>query len=253
MNVLFVLILLFLLLTFAVFRIEGLFQVTGLFMNVAVFLALLVLIDRGAPILPAACVAFLAVAAITLFFVNGVNQKTKIAFVCVLVFLGLFLLLFPLVLSAMNLHGFSAEELDELAMYSFDVAIDFKTLMTAIILMSFSGAVADGSMAISTATYELFQANPQVSIKALSKSSMTVVSDVLSSTINTLLFAFMGSNLALIAWFQDLSISFGEMINSKAFVSELVVCLVTGLAAVIILPITAWAASWYFLKRNRME
>ena len=175
MNVLFVLSLLFLLLTFAVFRIEGLFQVNGLFMNVAVFLALLVLIDRGAPIIPAACVAFLAVAAITLFFVNGVNQKTKIAFVCVLVFLGLFLLLFPLVLSAMNLHGFSAEELDELAMYSFDVAIDFKTLMTAIILMSFSGAVADGSMAISTATYELFQANPQVSIKALSKSSMTVV------------------------------------------------------------------------------
>ena len=166
MNVLFVLSLLFLLLTFAVFRIEGLFQVTGLFMNVAVFLALLVLIDRGAPIIPAACVAFLAVAAITLFFVNGVNQKTKIAFVCVLVFLGLFLLLFPLVL---------------------------------------------------------------------------------------LLFAFMGSNLALIAWFQDLSISFGEMINSKAFVSELVVCLITGLAAVIILPITAWAASWYFLKRNRME
>nr|WP_270286678.1 hypothetical protein [Enterococcus casseliflavus] len=43
------------------------------------------------------------------------------------------------------------------------------------------------------------------------------------------------------------------MINSKAFVSELVVCLITGLAAVIILPITAWAASWYFLKRNRME
>ena len=86
MTVLFVLILLFLLLTFAVFRIEGLFQVTGLFMNVAVFLALLVLIDRGAPIIPAACVAFLAVAAITLFFVNGVNQKTKIAFVCVLVF-----------------------------------------------------------------------------------------------------------------------------------------------------------------------
>ncbi len=135
----------------------------------------------------------------------------------------------------MNLHGFSAEELDELAMYSFDVAIDFKTLMTAIILMSFRGRWQMGVWQSALRPMN-FSSKPASLDQGISKSSMTVVSDVLSSTINTLLFAFMGSNLALIAWFQDLSISFGEMVNSKAFVSELVVCLVTGLAAVIIYP-----------------
>lgn len=248
MNVLFVLILLFLLLTFAVFRQAGLFQVTGIFINVMIFVLVLVLIDQGLPILLVTSAGFLTVAAITLFFINGVNAKTKVAFFCVTVFFLFCLLVLPLLIEGIGIQGFAHEELDELAMYDFDVPFDFSALTFAIILMSFSGAVADGSMAISTATYELLQADPTLSFQALRQSSFRIVSEVLSSTINTLLFAFMGSNLALIIWFQDVRESFATLINAKSFAAEVVICLVTGMAAVVILPITAICASWYFYR-----
>lgn len=104
----------------------------------------------------------------------------------------------------------------------------------------------DSSIAVSSSTYEIYRRTGNRTFKELLHSSMTVVHEIFSSTINTLLFAFMGSSLALIIWIQDLNYSFLEIINSKAFVGELLISLLTGMAAVVILPIASFSPAIFF-------
>ncbi|MGH2248496.1 YibE/F family protein, partial [Enterococcus faecalis] len=92
------------------------------------------------------------------------------------------------------------------------LAIDFRLLTRSLLLISLSGAVLDASVAISSGTFEVYQANPQLSFYQLRHSSFAIAKKILASTVMTLLFAFMGSSLALILWFIDLDIPFQQVI-----------------------------------------
>lgn len=75
--------------------------------------------------------------------------------------------------------------------------------------------------------------------------------DILGTTTNTLFFAFLGSYLALIIWFTDLSYSFGRIINSKVFASEAISIFCIGISAVLIIPITAIIMAYYLTKKKK--
>ncbi|GCF94914.1 hypothetical protein NRIC_28050 [Enterococcus florum] len=249
MNALLILTMILIGLMVLIFRKNSLYMITGTFANFFLFVALLFLLSRGVSVYLATFSIFLAVTAVTLFYINDVNPKTKAAFLCVVLFLILFTIVTMPTIQVFKVHGFALEELDELQMMDFSAAVPFSALNTAIILMSFSGAVIDSSMAVSSSTYEIFRRTEKISLEGLISSSMHVVHEILSSTINTLLFAFMGSSLALIIWIQDLNYSFLEVVNSKAFVGELLISILTGMAAVVILPITSAVSSYIFFHR----
>lgn len=249
MNVLLLLTLLLVGLVVLIFKSSSIYMITGTFANFFLFLLLLFLLSRNVPVYPVTFLIFLGVTLVTLFYINDVNQKTKVAFLCVLFFLLVFTLVSQPLIQVLQVHGFALEELDELQMLDLSVVVPFSALNRSIILMSFSGAVIDSSMAVSSATYEIFSQTTDLTFKELWRSSMKVVQAILSSTINTLLFAFLGSSLALIIWIQDLNYSFLEVINSKAFVGELLISILTSSAAVIILPLTAFVASYFLYNR----
>ncbi|MFQ7234803.1 MAG: YibE/F family protein [Enterococcus hulanensis] len=246
MSVLICLTLILMGLMLLIFQKSAIYMITGTFANFVLFILLLYLFSKGLAVYPVTFLIFLGVTVVTLFYINDFNQKTKAAFLCVLFFLVAFTLVTLPLIQLVKVHGFAIEELDELQMMDFSVSVPFAALNLSIILMSFSGAVIDSSIAVSSSTYEIYRRTEKLTFKELVASSMTVVHEILSSTINTLLFAFMGSSLALIIWIQDLNYSFLEIINSKAFVGELLISLLTGMAAVIILPITSLVSSYIF-------
>jgi len=246
MSVLICLTLILMGLMLLIFQKSAIYMITGTFANFVLFILLLYLFSKGLPVYPVTFLIFLGVTVVTLFYINDFNQKTKAAFLCVVFFLVAFTLVTLPLIQLVKVHGFAIEELDELQMMDFSVSVPFAALNLSIILMSFSGAVIDSSIAVSSSTYEIYRRTEKLTFNELVASSMTVVHEILSSTINTLLFAFMGSSLALIIWIQDLNYSFLEIINSKAFVGELLISLLTGMAAVIILPITSLVSSYIF-------
>lgn len=250
MNVLLILTVILIGLMILVFRKSSVYMITGTFINFFLFVLLLFLLSRGFSVYLVTFGIFMAVTAVTLFYINDVNAKTKAAFLCVLLFLAVFAVVMLPAIQVFKVHGFALEEIEELQMMDFSVAVPFSALNTSIILMSFSGAVIDSSMAVSSSTYEIYRRGDQRSFQALLQSSMTVVQEIFSSTINTLLFAFMGSSLALIIWIQDLNYSFLTIVNSKAFVGELLISVLTGVAAVVILPMTSAIASYLFYHRR---
>ncbi|MDY4308030.1 YibE/F family protein [Enterococcus mundtii] len=85
----------------------------------------------------------------------------------------------------------------------------------AILLISVSGAVLDASVSIASATYEVYLTDSLQSYRELVKSSIRIGRKILATTVTTLVFAFMGNCLALILWFIDLELSFGQLINEK--------------------------------------
>lgn len=243
MTVLVCLTLLLVLLTAFVFGFQSFYIVGGLFLNSLVFIAILLCMAYGLPVYPLTLIGILLNASVTLFFVNQLNEKTLTAGISLLLFLGIFCLIALPLVQRLAIQGFSAEELLELYLFDFQVAVPFTELSMAIVLFSLSGAVIDGSIAVSSALYEIHQHTPQLTQKELFVAGMTIVKSILASTVNTLLFAFLGGSLALVFWFQDLDYSFGAMINSKAFVAEVAVILFTALGAIMILPLTAALAS----------
>jgi len=250
MSVLICLTLILMGLMLLIFKKSSIYMITGTFANFCLFILLLYVLSKGFPVYPVTFLIFLGVTIVTLFYINDFNQKTKAAFLCVLFFLVVFTIATLPIIQLVKVHGFAMEELDELQMLDLSAAVPFSTLNLSIILMSFSGAVIDSSMAVSSSTYEIYHRTERLTFKELVHSSMSVVHELLSSTINTLLFAFMGSSLALIIWIQDLNYSFLEIINSKAFVGELLISLLTGMAAVIILPITSLVSSYIFFNQH---
>ncbi|WP_321387755.1 YibE/F family protein [uncultured Enterococcus sp.] len=227
---------------------QGIYILLGIFCNISLFFIQLYLFQKGWPIYGVTVIAFSMITMVTLFFVNGLNHKTKAAGISVLLFMLFFTLLVVIAADKLSIHGFSAEEVLGFSELEMSVGVDFRQLSFSVILLSLSGAVIDSSMAVASATFEVFEHHPDITFRMLLQSSVQIVKSILSSTINTLLFAFMGSGLALVIWIIDLGYSFGEIVNSKAFVSELSTAIFSGIGAVAVLPLTSCIAAYLYVK-----
>ena len=195
--------------------------------------------------------ACIFISCINLFYINGWSVKTISAFIATLLTL-LFSLIFVF-LASYHTHtqGFGMEEIEELGAFSLYVDINFIQIGICTIIMGMIGAITDTAMAIASAMNEVFLHNSDISRTKLIKSGMNIGKDILGTTTNTLFFAFLGSYLALIIWFTDLSYSFGRIINSKVFASEAISIFCIGISAVLIIPITAIIMAYYLTKKKK--
>ncbi len=102
----------------------------------------------------------------------------------ILIFLFCFLLLIPIT-DFLAIQGFTSIELEELSGLDKTLAIDFRLLARSLLLISLSGAVLDASVAISSGTFEVYQANPHLSFNQLRHASFAIAKKILASTVMT--------------------------------------------------------------------
>ena len=162
MNVLIILVGIFAISVLFVGGTQGMYILLGLFINLGIFFLLLFGYHQKWPILVLSIIGFLLIAVVILFFINGYNLKMRAAFASILIFLFCFLLLIPIT-DFLAIQGFTSIELEELSGLDKTLAIYFRLLTRSLLLISLSGAVLDASVAISSGTFEVYQANPQMS------------------------------------------------------------------------------------------
>ncbi len=225
----------------------------ALFLNFGVILLTILLMAREVsdPIF-LTLIACLIISCINLFYINAINLKSIIAFGATIITLLFLVVIIFIIVGKANIQGFGIEEIEELSFFNFYVGIDFLKIAISTIIMGSIGAITDTAISISSAMNELWKHNPNLSRPTLFKSGMNVGKDILGTTTNTLYFAFIGGYLALIIWFNDLSYSFGEVINSKVFSSEVISIFCIGTGAILIIPITAGLTA-YFFTRPKVE
>lgn len=98
---------------------------------------------------------------------------------------------------------------------------------------------------------KIFDHNPNIQRKALFKSGLSIGKDILGSNANTLFFAFIGSYLALLIWFKDLSYSLLEIINSKIFTAETLTIFSAGIGIALVIPVAAFLNAYYLTKSKK--
>jgi len=172
---------------------------------------------------------------IILYFVNERNVKTESSMKSIII---------VLVILAVIIFG--------MTIFSYDVNIDFTNIAIAIILIGLIGATVDSSIAISSALFEVYENNKKLSKKELFNSGINIGKDILCTTANTLLFAFLGEFMTLLIWFESLHYSLGEIINAKTFCAEMIRILFSGMGCVLVIPITAYITvqTIFKLKKN---
>ena len=81
-------------------------------------------------------------------------------------------------------------------------------------------------------------------------SGMNIGIDVLCTTSNTLLFAFLGDFMTLLIWFYKGNYSFLSIVNAKTFAAELIRILFSAIGCIIVIPTTAYITSTALLKKK---
>lgn len=185
-----------------------------------------------------------------LYYVNERNIKTESSLKSVIIVLIILSFLIFFVTKISRIAGFGYESYEEINMFSYDVKIDFTNIAISMILISLIGATVDSSIAISSALYEVYDNNKNLSKKDLFLSGMNIGKDILCTTNNTLMFAFLGEFMTLLIWFYKGDYSFLEIVNAKTFVSEIIKILFSAVGCIIVIPITAYITT-ESLKKDR--
>ncbi|MED4351931.1 YibE/F family protein [Schinkia azotoformans] len=193
-------------------------------------------------------IACAAISSINLFYINGVNSKTKTAFFSSMITIVILLFFIVIVTDKAMIQGFGEEEEEAISAFSLYIGVDFVKVGAAVIIMSAIGSITDIAISIASPMRELFHHHPSISRKELFTFGLSIGRDVLGTDTNTLFFAFFGSYLALLIWFKDLNYSIGEIVNSKVFSAEIINILCAGIGVALIIPITAWSTAYFLVK-----
>ena len=231
---------------------KGLDVVWTFFWNFITFAITVFLINLTGHPLPIALICCLVVSLLTLFYQNGYNIKTISSFISIfIVVISTILLIYSMTVRS-GIQGFGDEyfEIDESYGYMGSININMMHIVIAVSIIALIGAILDTSLSISSATYEIYENAPHLSLFELFKSSMNVGKDILGTTVNTLFFIFTGDCFTLMVYYSKTS-NFSQIINSKIFNQEVLQLLFSNLGCVLIIPVTAIISSWLFTRKKQ--
>lgn len=248
MNIILI-ILLFLLMIYIDIK-RGIKLFLSIIFNFIILMIIFYLIAVGLNPIICSLIGCFIISYIILYYVNERNIKTESSLKSVIIVLIILSFLIFFVTKISRIAGFGYESYEEINMFSYDVKIDFTNIAISMILISLIGATVDSSIAISSALYEVYDNNKNLSKKDLFLSGMNIGKDILCTTNNTLMFAFLGEFMTLLIWFYKGDYSFLEIVNAKTFVSEIIKILFSAVGCIIVIPITAYITT-ESLKKDR--
>ena len=233
-------------------RKRGLKLFVSLALNFVVLIVIFYLTALGFNAVVCSLIGCFTVSCVMLFFVNGESIKTVSSIKAITVVLLILSVLIFSMAYVSRIAGFGYESYEEINMFSYDVKIDFTNIAISMILFSLIGATVDSSIAISSALYEVHENNKGLSRKELFISGMNIGKDILCTTANTLMFAFLGDFMTLLIWFYKCEYTFGEIVNAKTFAAELIRILFSATGCIIVIPVTAFLTA-RALKKEKAE
>ncbi|MDT8718607.1 YibE/F family protein [Clostridium sp. 19966] len=224
-----------------------------LFFNFIMFFIMMILIALNLnPIVVTVIIATIITAS-TLFFINGVNQKTTASLIAVILVVLLTMLAIYKLGTESQIQGFGKEQTESIAYFSVDIGISFTKIVICEALIGLLGAITDVAISIASSLNELHVNNPDISKKSLIKSGINIGRDILGTMINTLLFAYISEFMTLLIYFRDVKYSGADIINNKIFCAEMFQILSSGLGIILIIPVTAFITANILLIKHSSD
>lgn len=212
----------------------------SLILNFGFLFMAVILMAFHLPPLAVTLITGVIILAITIFMGEDDLLTSQTAFYASLIVLVILVLLIIPVEHLAMVQGFGEEDSDDLEGMSILIGINFLKIAVTTTVLSTLGAIAEAAMAIAAGLDEIIQQHPKTTAKELFNNGISVGKQIIGTTFNTLFFGFFGGFLALFIWFSGLHYSFGEIMNNKIFVAELIMVLVSFVGVILTVPITAF-------------
>lgn len=219
---------------------RGLTLLFGLGINVISVIALLILIADGFNILITTGVIALIILVVAIFMNVENSQTASTAFTTsILIMIVILLLTIPLEYWA-SAQGMGAENQDELEAFSLAAGISFPQLAIAIIVINSLGVISETSVAITSGLNEIVLNKPTLTPKEIFDDGFSVGNKILNTQTNTLLFNFFSATFPLFFLIHSLGYKFGDILNDKLLVAEILTTLICTIGVILTVPITSY-------------
>ena len=185
------------------------------------------LMASGAPVLLVTVGAGIVISCITLFYQNGTSTKTWSAFLATLV--TMFLLSFFIYVVVWR----------SVLYYNMNLNINMQKVAISMILLSTLGAVLDMALTVTSSVYEVKSHKSDMTVAELIRSGMKIGREVTGTTVNTLLFAYLGESLLLFSYLRMQGYSMELLLNSKIMFESCVSMIFGAIACVVVMPVAA--------------
>lgn len=192
-----------------------------------------------------------AICALTLFYQNEVNIKTKAAFISAMLISALMIMLIVLFVyhgHIQGLAGTSLHNIRETNGYYGNIGINMMLIQVSVILIALLGAVIDTSISIASGCFEVARHHERIGRKEMFLSGMRIGGEILSSTVNTLFFIFMGEFLVMFVNFA-LYCPVDIAINSKEFAQGVICIMISAAGCILTIPATAFTIAIFMKNR----
>lgn len=226
---------------------RGAVSVMTLAGNIIILLFSIILMANGFLPLLLVVAAGAGVCYNSLFYQNGNNPKTRAAFAAtVLVMLLLFIPLYVIILRTGNygLNELQISEDDFMYYYSTDIHINM--LHVGIFVMGFStlGAVIDTALSVTSSVYEVWIHKKSLTARELTASGYQVGKEIIGTTVNTLLFTYLGGAILLFSYVQTQQYPLEIILNSKFLFQDMAIMLLCAVSCLIAVPVSIKCIIW---------
>lgn len=217
----------------------------GLVITLAcLFGILLPALMKGAPTLPAIFLICTYITVVTLAILGGIQKKTMCAMIGTVSGTAVALLFGQFTQMLLRIDGMRASDAEALLqLQQQGIPIGIKGLLVGGIVISSLGAVMDVAMGIASSLSEVSTANPSLTRRELFRSGMNIGRDMVGTMTNTLILAFLGSDLVLIIYLYSLGLSSHQLISSAYLSIEIVSSISSSIGVILSIPLTTLFSS----------
>lgn len=121
--------------------------------------------------------------------------------------------------------------------------LSFAAIGVVVAVFSTLGAISEAAVAMSAGLIELKRQNQQLSIEKFYQSGLNIGEDILGTAVNTILFGFFGSFLALFIWYTRLNYTISQILNDKLFAQEFLIMCYSIIGVLLVIPLTTLVVS----------
>lgn len=221
----------------------GIKSYLSIIINFCLVFLVALLISWGANIIiTAAC--FIPLKLLTIIYLG--THDTKIAdksFLSSFIVTMIVVLLILIFNDLAQAPGIGEQAGEDLIGLSDGPGLSFAEIGVMVAVFSTLGAISEAAVAMSAGLIELKHQNNQLSATKFYQSGLNIGEDILGTAVNTILFGFFGSFLALFIWYTRLNYTISQILNDKLFAQEFLIMCYSIIGVLLVIPLTTFVVS----------
>ena len=193
-----------------------------------------------------------AILFLSIFVTHGFSRQSTISFFGSMVSVLMATVVVMWVTSVGSFSGITDHSALFLSQFA-GVELNFVSLYAAAVIIGTLGVLDDITITQVAVVRELAQ-SPRTPRKEIFQGALRVGRDHITSLVNTLVFAYVGSALPLIMFMTQLDTPFAVLVSQEFISAEIFRAMIGAIALIIAVPITTWCASYpffHFIKKDK--